>query len=152
MEINTEQGMITEAFRYLSKAAAIHTAHNPLHVARPYAIYTMAHLRAEQPDEALVTLNKCWQLQHLIEEQIIDSRYTKHGGDIILLARVKYAQGLKQEAQQLASTAISVRRAVYGDEEPRVADSTFLAAKMLRTIVDMSRGVSEMQGHLTRAL
>ncbi|KAJ5800165.1 Tetratricopeptide-like helical [Penicillium psychrosexuale] len=161
----TEQEMVTEAFRYLSKAAAIHKAHNPLHMARTYAIYAMTHLRAEQPDEALMTLKKCWQLQNLTEEQIIDSKYPKHSGDIVLLARIKYAQGLKQEAQQLALKSISIRRELYGDKGPRVADSMFLvarmleaadenvlAAKMLRAILDMSRGVSEMQGHLARAL
>ncbi|KAJ5250174.1 Tetratricopeptide-like helical [Penicillium chrysogenum] len=161
----TEQGMVTEAFRYLSKAAAIHNAHNPLHMARTYAIYAMTHLRAEQPDGALVALKKCWQLQNLTEEQIIESRYPKHSGDIVLLARIKYAQGLEHEAQQLASRTISIRRGLYGDKGPRVADSMFLvarmllatdenvsAAKMLRAIIDMSRDVSEMQGHLARAL
>lgn len=161
----TEQGMVTEAFEYLSKAAAIHNAHNPLHMARTHAIYAMTYLRAEQPGEALEALKKCWQLQNLTEEQIIDSKYPKHSGDIVLLARIKYAQGLKPEAQQLASRTISIRRGLFGDKGPRVADSMFLvarmlvaadenvlAAKMLRAIVDMSRGVSEMQGHLARAL
>ncbi|KAJ5356660.1 Tetratricopeptide-like helical [Penicillium concentricum] len=161
----TEQGMVTEAFQYLSKAAAIHNAHNPLHMARTHAIYAMTYLRAEQPEEALVALKKCWELQNLTEEQIIDSKYPKHSGDIVLLARIKYAQGLKPEAQQLASRTISIRRGLFGDKGPRVADSMFLvarmlvaadenvlAAKMLRAIVDMSRGVSEMQGHLARAL
>ncbi|KAJ5813160.1 Tetratricopeptide-like helical [Penicillium robsamsonii] len=32
------------------------------------------------------------------------------------------------------------------------ADENVLAAKMLRTIVDFSRGVSEMQGHLAQSL
>lgn len=161
----TELGMVTEAFQYLSMAAAIHNAHNPLHMARTHAIYAMTHLRAEQPEEALVALKKCWQLQNLTEEQIIDSKYPKHSGDIVLLAKIKYAQGLKPEAQQLASRTISIRRGLFGDKGPRVADSMFLvarmlvaadenvlAAKMLRAIVDMSRGVSEMQGHLARAL
>jgi tetratricopeptide (TPR) repeat protein len=161
----TEQGMVTEAFRYLSKAAAIHNAHNPLHMARTYAIYAMTHLRAEQPDEALGALKKCWQLQNLTEEQIIDSKYPKHSGDIVLLARIKYAQGLKQEARELASRTIPIRRGLYGDKGPRVADSMFLVARMLvaadenvqaanilRSIVDISRDASEMQGHLARAL
>lgn len=161
----TEQGMVAEAFQYLSKAAAIHNAHNPLHMARTHAIYAMTYLRAEQPEEALEALKKCWQLQNLTEEQIIDSKYPKHSGDLVLLARIKYALGLKPEAQQLASRTVSIRRGVYGDKGPRVADSMFLvaqmleaadenvlAAKMLRTIVDISRGVSEMQGHLARSL
>jgi tetratricopeptide (TPR) repeat protein len=161
----TEEGTVTEAFQYLSKSANIHNAHNPLGMARTWAIYAMTHLRANQPDEALVALHNCWQLQNLTEEQIIESQYPKHSGDIVLLARIKYAQGLKAEAQQLASRTISMRRGLYGDKGPRVADSMFLvaqmledaeedvlAAKMLRAVVDMSRGMSEMQGHLARSL
>lgn len=161
----TEQGMTAEAFEYLSKAAAIHSARNPRKMARTQAIYAMTHLRAGQPEEALVSLQSCWQLQKLTEEEIIHSTYPKHSGDIILLARIKYAQGLKQEAQQLASRTIPIRRGIYGEKGPRVADSMFivarmleadgedvLAARLLRSITEISRGVSEMQGHLARSL
>lgn len=161
----TELGMVSEAFQYLSKAADIHHAHNPLHMARTKAIYAMTHLRAGQPQEALESLMCCWQLQGLTEEQIINSKYPKHSGDIVLLARIKYAQGLKQEAQQLASRTISIRRGIYGDKGPRVADSMFLvarmleaggeevlAAKLLRAVVEISQDVIEMQGHLARSL
>ncbi|KAJ5326461.1 Tetratricopeptide-like helical [Penicillium brevicompactum] len=161
----TEMGKVTEAFEYLSKAEAIHNAHNPLHMARTHAIYAMTYLRAGRPGEALEALEKYWLLQNLTEEQIINSEYPKHSGDIVLLARIKYAQGLPSEAQQLASKTVSIRRDLYGDHSPRVADSMFLvtqllegadehalAAKMLRQIVDLSRGVSEMQGHLARSL
>lgn len=161
----TEQGNTAEAFEYLSKAAAIHQAHNPLHMGRTLAIYAMTYLRAGQPDAALEALQKCWELQGLTEEQISQSKYPKHSGDLVLLSRIKYAQGLKKEAQELASRTISIRRGHFGDKGPRVADSMFivsrmleangeevLAARLLREIVDMSKGVPEMQGHLSRAL
>ena len=161
----TEMGKVMEAFEYLSKAEAIHNTHNPLHMARTHAIYAMTYLRAGQPEESLEALKKCWLLQNLTEEQIIDSSYPKHSGDIVLLARIKHAQGLQSEARQLASKTVSIRRGLFGDKGPRVADSMFLvaqmldgadehvlAAKMLRQIVDVSRGVSEMQGHLARSL
>lgn len=161
----TELGMVAEAFTYLSKASDIHHAHNPLHMARTNAIYAITHLRAEQPQQALEALTCCWQMQGLTEEQIIHSKYPKHSGDIVLLARIKYAHGLKQEAQQLASRTIPIRRGIYGDKGPRVADSMFLvakmleadgedvlAAKLLRKIVEISRDVLEMQGHLARSL
>jgi tetratricopeptide (TPR) repeat protein len=161
----TELGMVSEAFEYLSKAADIHHAHNPLHMARTKAIYAMTHLRAEQPQEAQESLLHCWRLQGLTEDQVTHSKYPKHSGDIILLARIKYALGLKEEAQQLASRTISIRRGLYGNKGPRVADSLFLvaqmlqsdgeavlAAKLLRTVVEASEDVLEMQGHLARAL
>lgn len=161
----TELGMVSEAFEYLSKATKIHHAHNPLHMGRTEAIYTMTYLRAGKPQEALESLKSCWQLQGLTEEQVIHSKYPKHSGDIVLLARIKYKLGLREEAQQLASRTISIRRGIFGDKGPRVADSMFLvarmleaddetvlAAKLLRAVIEASEDVVEMQGHLARSL
>ncbi|WEW59212.1 hypothetical protein PRK78_004681 [Emydomyces testavorans] len=161
----TEIGNVSQAFSYLSKAAAIHHAHDPSRMARTNAIYAMTYLRAQKPDEALAALKECWRLQRLTQAQIADSKYPKHSGDILLLARIKYAQQQKKEAQQLAARTISIRKGLFGDKGPRVADSLFtvarmleadgedvLAAKMLREIVDMSQGMPEMKGHMARAL
>lgn len=160
----TEQGNVLEAFKHLEKAETIHAEHDPLRMARTCAISAMTYLRAEQPDEALVALKKCWELQGLTEDQIIGSSYPKHNGDLVLLARIKYAQGLHSEAQQLAVKTISLRRDVYGDKSPRVADSMFLVARMqyasdqqtstevLGEIVQMSCGEKELQAHLDRSL
>ncbi|KAA8650149.1 tetratricopeptide repeat protein [Aspergillus tanneri] len=143
----TEQGNVVDAFEYLLKAVNIHNANNPLLMARTQAIYAMTYLRAGQPDKALIALQHCWHLQDLTEEQVIQSKYPKHSGDIILLARIKYAQGLKEEAQQLASRTISIlSRMLEADDE------NVLAARLLGEIVEMSRGVPEMQGHLARSL
>lgn len=165
----TEQGNAVEAFKYLEKAETIHAGHDPRRMARTCAIYAMTYLRAGHPDEALAALIKCWELQGLTEDQIIGSSYPKHSGDLVLLARIKYAQGLHPEAQQLALKTIALRRDTYGDHSPRVADSMFLVARMqhasnepasnepastemLRGIVQMSRGAKELHGHLDRSL
>lgn len=153
------------ALKYLSKSVEIHNVNNPLLMARTQAIYAMTYLQAGELEKALAALQHCWKLQNLTEEQVSQSRYPKHSGDIILLSRINYAQGLKQEAQQLASRTITVHRGLSGDKGPRVADSTFivarmleagnediLAAKLLRAVADMSKGVAEMQGHLARSL
>lgn len=160
----TEMGEVTQAFEYLSKATAIHHAHNPRLMARTQAIYAITYLRAGQPDEALAALTECWGLQSLTECEVAESKYPKHSGDIALLARIRYAQGQKDEAQKLASRTISIRKRHFGEKGPRVADSMFivarmldadgesvLAAKLLRDIVNMSRSTLEMKGHLTRA-
>lgn len=160
-----EQGHVDEALQYLQKAEEIHNENNPLLMGRTQAIYALTYLRGGRPEDSLKALRQCWKLQNLTEEQVAQSKYPKHSGDIMLLARIKYAQGLKQEAQQLASRTIGIRQGLYGDKGPRVADSTFivarmleaddedaLAAKMLRSVTDMSRGVPEMQAHLARSL
>jgi hypothetical protein len=101
----------------------------------------------------------------MTEEEIAQSRYPKHSGDIILLARSYYMQNKKEEALQLASKTITIRKGNLGSKGPRVADSMFivagmlqeigkdaLAMKLFREIIDMALGMIEMQGHLARAL
>lgn len=59
----TEQGNVGGVFEYLSKAVEIHNSNDPLQMGRTKAIYAMMHLRAEQPEEPLAALQRCWQLQ-----------------------------------------------------------------------------------------
>ncbi|KAH0545465.1 hypothetical protein FGG08_000466 [Glutinoglossum americanum] len=161
----TEMNNVEQAFEYLEKAMRIHDAKGPQGRARTCAILAMTHLRARNPDQALEALKECWQLQNLTEDQIADSKYPKHSGDIVLLSRIQYAKGNKESALQLASRSINIRKGILGNKGPRVADSMFLvssmlrdnqkdalAAKLLREVVDMSQGIVDMEGHLARAL
>lgn len=162
----TEIGKTELAMEYLAKATAIHNINDPKKMSRTEAIRAMAFLRAGKPNEALDALHKCWELQNLSEEQVAISKYPKHSGDIVLLARINSALGNASAGQQLAARALSIRRQIFGQNGgPRVADSLFilsrmleekhehvLSAKLLREIIDMSHGVPEMKGHLARAL
>lgn len=161
----TEMGDVTKAFEFLDRATKIHEANNPDRMARTVFCLAMNHLRNHDPDRALTALKHCWKLQGLTEEQVAVSRYPKHSGDIVLLARIELAKGNKDSALQLASKTVSIRKGILGNKGPRVADSMFLvarmlrddgkdalAAKLLREIVDMSVGMVEMQGQLARAL
>jgi hypothetical protein len=125
---------VSKAFAYLDKAKAIHLANDPGRMGRTSAIYAMTYLRARQPDQALKAIEKCWKLQGLTEKQIAASRYPKHSGDIILLARIYHAQGNSEAALQLASKSITIRKGILGSKGPRVADSMFLVANILRGV------------------
>ncbi|KAE9371884.1 hypothetical protein N431DRAFT_508825 [Stipitochalara longipes BDJ] len=161
----TEIGEVAQALEILEKAKAIHLSKNPKGMSRTLAIYAMTYLRAGKPDEALQGLKDCWDQQGKTEEQICQSRYPKHSGDIVLLARIYHMQNKKEEALQLASKTITIRKGILGSKGPRVADSMFivagmlresgkdaLARKLLREIIDMTQGMIEMQGHLARSL
>ncbi len=161
----SEIGDVPKALGYLAKADAINFAHFDSTSARTQAIYSMAYLRGDQPEKALEALHLCWKLQNKTQQEIADSQYPKHAGDIVLLARIQYALGEKEEGQRLASKSIIIRRGVFGSKGPRVADSTFVVARMLAAagelvvaanmygeIVKMSRDMAEMKGHLARAL
>lgn len=161
----SEMGDTVKAFEYLDKSVKIHEAHDPQRMARTSAVMAMTSLRAGKPDKALEALTHCWKLQGKTESQIARSKYPKHSGDIVLLSRIRYAQGKKDSALQLASKSITMRQGVLGEKGPRVADSMYLvsgmlragnkqalAMKLLREIVEMSQGLVEMEGHLARAL
>ena len=160
-----EIGDVPRALEYLAKANEINLAHFDKPSARTQAIYSIAYLRGNQPDKALEALHLCWALQNKAQEEIEESDYPKHAGDIMLLARIRYALGEKHEGQRLASRSITIRQGLFGAKGPRVADSMFIvarmlqeageqlvAAKMYRDIVEMSLEVAEMRGHLARAL
>lgn len=96
---------------------------------------------------------------------MIQFKYPKHSGDIMLLSRINFAQGRTGEARKLALTAMNIHRELYGCQGPRVADSAFIiaamseiegddaqAATLLREIVDMSGEGGDMQPHLARSL
>jgi hypothetical protein len=125
----------------------------------------MAHLRAGDAEKSLEALNKCWELQHLTQEQVAKSRYPKHSSDLLLLSQIEAAKGNKELALQLVSMTISIRKDILGNKGPRAADSMYIlasmlraerrdavAAKMLREIVNMGRGTFEMRSQVARAL
>ena len=101
-------------------------------MARTYAILAMTFLRAGSPEQALEALKSCLGLQNLTEKEIVMSKYPKHSGDIVLLSRIQYAQGNKESTLELASKSITIRKGILGSKGPRVADSMFLIASMLR--------------------
>jgi tetratricopeptide (TPR) repeat protein len=162
----TEAGDTGQAFIWLDKATAIHKAHPPGHPARTAAIRSMTCLRASDAEGALDALRECWQLQGMTQDDIEKSKYPKHSGDIMLLARIFWIQGKKREAQELVSRTVTMRRGVFGENGgPRVGDSLFtlarmledgnelaLGLKLLKQVTTMSDGIQEMTTHLARAL
>ena len=161
----TEMGDEVQAFSILDKAVAIHNANDPSRMARTDAILAMTHLRAGDAEQALKAIQDCWRLQGMTEDILEKSRYPKHSGDIVLLSRIRYMQGDRESALELASKSITMRKGMFGAKGPRVADSMYLVAKMLadgdkvasatkllRDIIEMSQGLIEMRGHYARAL
>jgi tetratricopeptide (TPR) repeat protein len=162
---HVELNNLPEAFAALEEAARIHQQNDPQKMARTWFIYSMAHLRAGDADKSLEALNKCWELQGLTQDEVEKSRYPKHSADLVLLSRIEAAKGNKELALQLVSMTISIRKDILGNKGPRVADSMYIvagmlryegrdavAAKMLREIVEMGRGMLEMRPQVSRAL
>lgn len=87
-------------------------------MARTKATYAITHLRTRKPDLALEALKDCWRKQNLTKDQIAVSRYPKHSGYIVLLSRIRYAQG-NYSALELAPKSIMIRYGYFGTKGPR---------------------------------
>lgn len=87
------------AHAVLDRAAAIHAACHHREPARParssrtLAIRAVTCLRAGDARGALGALRACWELQGLAQEDVERSRYPKHSGDVVLLARIWWLLG-----------------------------------------------------------
>ena len=162
---HVELNDLPKAFEALEEATQIHYQNDPRRMGRTLFISAMAHLRAGDAEKSLDALNKCWELQGLTKDEVEKSRYPKHSGDLVLLSRIEALKGNKELSMQLVSKTISIRKDILGDKGPRVADSMYIvsamlredgkdavAAKMLREIVDMGRGILEMKAQVARAL
>ncbi|KAK0639179.1 tpr repeat-containing protein [Cercophora newfieldiana] len=163
---NVEAGDAAAAASQLDRATAIHEAHDPSKMSRTLAIRAMQCLRAGNADSALDAISRCWQLQGMDQAQIEASRYPKHSGDIMLLARIYWRKGRRAEAKELVSRSMVMRKKTFGQAGgPRVADSLFtlarmldetgdhiLAARALRDVLEMcGDNAPEMRAHQARA-
>jgi hypothetical protein len=113
----------------------------------------MTYLRANQLDNALDRPHSCWKRQGKTQAEISQSKYPKHPGHIVLLARIQYAKGMdeaKKEGLQLASQSTLLRQGIFGSNGPHVADSIFLVSRMMagRNEHNMSRDMEKMHGQL----
>ncbi|CAG9994310.1 unnamed protein product [Clonostachys byssicola] len=172
----TEIGNTNEASVFIRRADAIYAdkaryfgtegAQQSNMTPRAQAIHSLVHLRAGRIDEAISTLRKFWSERHMTIDCVDPSPDTNYGGDMILFARICWAQGKAVEAQELASYSITMRRAFYGPHGgARVADSLFLVAHIqyyrglteissivLRRIIDMGETNNrELDPHIARA-
>uniref|UniRef100_A0A8H7N3A0 DUF7779 domain-containing protein n=1 Tax=Bionectria ochroleuca TaxID=29856 RepID=A0A8H7N3A0_BIOOC len=160
----SEIGDTDSAFKYLQRATDIHNSHDHTGMTRTLAIKAMTYLRAGKPDESLAAIFKCWQLQGKTQEEIENSPYPKHSGDIMRLSRIYWQQGKKKPAQELTSHALKMRRGTFGESGgPRVDSLSALAriledfeeyahaAQLFRQIVTISGDTPDMRPHLARA-
>ena len=157
----TEIDKANKALEYLDMANEIHFACDPKGMSRMKACYAMAYMRAKDYNRTLSALEDCWNLQNRTQESIMTSKC----GDVLLLARIRYGQGDLPTALEITSKCITMREHVLGNKGPRLADSTFFVATMLRErgkkaaaaqmlteTVHISLGLKELEAQLARAL
>ncbi|CAP73125.1 uncharacterized protein PODANS_2_5400 [Podospora anserina S mat+] len=71
-------------------------------------------LRMGRPDEAEEMLARCPSLKDFTDETFLSTGNPRFSGDMVLLSRIRLAQGRTSEALRLASKALAFRRGFIG--------------------------------------
>jgi tetratricopeptide (TPR) repeat protein len=87
-------------------------------------------LRMGQPDAAEEMLARCPSLKDFTDETFLATGNPRFSGDMVLLSRIRLAQGRPAEALRLASKALAFRRKLLGNRL-KTCDSQYDAACML---------------------
>lgn len=116
----------------------------------------------QRPAEAEKTLAMCPALKDFTDETFLSTGNPRFSGDMVLLSRIRRAQGRSDEALRLASKALAFRRRLMGarlktcDSLCDVADllrvqkQLAAAADLLREVCTIAETLPEGKGQLAR--
>ncbi|KAJ2981226.1 hypothetical protein NUW58_g6738 [Xylaria curta] len=160
----TEMGELGLAHAAHQEAINLRLKANSDRIGNSYSNMSSLLLRLNRPDEAEEMLARCPSLKGFTDEIFINTGNPRFSGDMVLLSRIRRAQGQKAEALRLASKALTFRRKLLGnrlktcDSQYDVAsmlldeDHTSSAIQLLEEIVNISETFVEGEGQRARAL
>ncbi|KAJ5260195.1 hypothetical protein N7505_009576 [Penicillium chrysogenum] len=161
----TEIGEFEKAHGYLKQSIDIRIMHSSDRLGNSYSNMASLLLRMGKPDDAEAMLKSCPSLKDFSDETFFQTGNPRFSGDMVLLSRIRYAQGRCNEALKFASKALSFRRK-YCSERLKVCDSLYqvsvlrhetgeleLARQLLQECIVISEALphAEGLGHLARA-
>ncbi|KAJ5124771.1 uncharacterized protein N7515_008596 [Penicillium bovifimosum] len=158
----TELGELEKAQDYLQQSINIRLRHNSDRIGNSYSNMASLLLRMGQPDQAEAMLKSCPSLKDFSDETFLKAGNPRFSGDMVLLSRIRFAQGLLDEALRFASKALSFRKECLG-ECLKVCDSLYQFMKppqvltfngqLLEECIRISEGLPLVEGigHLARA-
>jgi tetratricopeptide (TPR) repeat protein len=126
----TEVPDLEKAADLHQKAIEIRLQNNSDRIGNSYSNFAVLLLRMGKPDEAEETLMKCPSLKDCTDETFLNTGNPRFVGDMVLLSRIRRAQGRIQDALRLASKALSWRQKVHGDRF-KTCDSLYDVASLL---------------------
>ncbi|TLD28819.1 hypothetical protein PspLS_03746 [Pyricularia sp. CBS 133598] len=160
----TEMGELELAHEAHSEAVRLRREPKSDRIGNSYSNLSSLLLRMGRPDEAEEMLARCPSLRDFTDETFLGTGNPRFSGDMVLLSRIRLAQGRATEAIRLASKALEFRRNLLGgrlktcDSQYDVARMLALeefessAIQMLEEIVSISETFVEGQGQRARAL
>lgn len=87
-------------------------------------------LRMGKPNEAEDIMRKCPALKDFTDESFINTGNPRYVGNMVLLSRIRLAQGSLDDAMRLASKALTFRQKLHGNRL-KTCDSLYDVADML---------------------
>jgi tetratricopeptide (TPR) repeat protein len=136
----TEVPDLLKAMSLHEKAIALRLQNKSDRIGNSYSNLSALLLRMNEPDQAEETLMKCPSLQGCTDETFLTADNPRFVGDMVLLSRIRRAQGRNDDALRLASKALAWRQKVHGDRF-KTCDSLYDVASLLHV---QSRSASAM--------
>lgn len=126
----TEMGELEKAHSTHEEAIRLRLQANSDRIGNSYSNMSSLLLRMGKPDEAEEMLARCPSLKDFTDETFLSSGNPRFSGDMVLLSRIRLAQGKIEEALRLASKALVFRQEVLGGRL-KTCDSQYDVASIL---------------------
>lgn len=127
----TEMSRFDEALVNHEKAMNIRLRTDNDRIGNSYSNMSSLCLRMGRVQEAEAYLYKCPALKVFTDETFINANNPRFAGDMVLLSRIRRAQGRLDDAMRLASKALTYRRKLLGNRF-KVCDSLYDVADLLQ--------------------
>ena len=126
----TEMGELKLAYAAHQEAICLRLAANSDRIGNSYSNMTSLLLRMGRPNEAEEMLSRFPSLKDFTDETFLSTGNPRFSGDMVLLSRIRLAQGRPTDALRLASKALTFRRKFLGNKL-KTCDSQYDVACML---------------------
>ena len=159
----TETNDLPKAEEHHRQAIELRLQNNSDRIGNSYSNYAVTLLRLGKPTEAQRILMSCPSLKGCTDETFLQADNPRFIGDMVLLSRIRRAEGRTDDALRLASKALAWRQKVHGDryktcdsmydvacmlhEKGQTATALDLLDSLIRTAGTLDAG----EGHMARA-
>lgn len=126
----TEMGELELAYAVHEEAIDLRLKAKSDRIGNSYSNMSSLLLRLGRPNEAEQMLARCPSLKDFTDDTFLSTGNPRFSGDMVLLSRIRRAQGRQTEALRLASKALAFRRKLLGNRL-KTCDSQYDVASML---------------------
>ncbi|PKY06620.1 hypothetical protein P168DRAFT_316615 [Aspergillus campestris IBT 28561] len=141
----TELGEHEKAREHLQQSIDIRLMHDSDRIGNSYSNMASLLLKIGDPNGAEAMLKSCPSLKDFSVETFLKTRNPRFSGDMVLLSRIKFEQGLLDESLRFASKALTFRKSCLS-ERLKVCDSLHQVAVLLHRRDNTESAVQPTRG------